>query len=152
LKDYQIPLEKANLLSHLSSGRPGFAVRLFQNPEELSNRKIWLEDQLSLLSSSRVDRFEYIETMAKNPQSLPEILNVWLSFWRDVMLSASSANSQITNIDYQEKINELAGWINYALALRMVVKLEKVFDNLAYNINPRLSLEVFMLDLPKYTP
>lgn len=147
---WQVPLEKANLFSHLSGGRPGYAIRLSQNPEELSNRNIWLEDQLNLLSSSRVNRFEYVETVAKHPQSLPEILKVWLSFWRDVMLSASNSNAQITNIDYLEKINELAQRINYPLAFSMVVKLEKIFENLAYNINPRLSLEVFMLDLPRY--
>jgi DNA polymerase-3 subunit delta' len=149
---WQIPLKDADLLTHLSGGRPGYAYRLFQNPEELANRKTWLEDQLNLMASSRVDRFHYVESMSKNPQSLPEILKVWQSFWRDVMLSTSKSNSQITNVDYQERISQLAKKFNYEQAFNMVVKLEQVFDNLAHNINPRLSLEVFMLDLPSYNP
>jgi DNA polymerase-3 subunit delta' len=149
---WQVDGDEAELLTHLSGGRPGYAFRLFQYPEEMSNRKSWLEDQLNLISSNRINRFEYVESMAKNPQSVSEILKVWLSFWRDVMLRTSNSNSPITNIDYQEKINELAQRINYEQAYRMVVKLEKVFDNLARNANPRLTLEVLMLDLPKYHP
>jgi DNA polymerase-3 subunit delta' len=146
---WQVSQEDADLLTHLSGGRPGYAYRLIQNPEELSNRKIWLEDQLNLMTYNRVDRFNYVESMAKNPQSLPEILKVWQSFWRDVMLTASNSNSQITNVDYHEKISQLGKTYDYERAFNMVVQLEEVFKNLAHNINPRLSLEVFMLDLPK---
>lgn len=151
-ENWQVPQKDADLLTHLSGGRPGYAYRLFHNPEELSNRKIWLDDQLNLMASSRVDRFNFVESMTKNPQSLPEILKVWQSFWWDVMLRTSKSNSQITNVDYQEKISQLANKFNYEQALNMVVNLEKVFENLAHNINPRLSLEVFMLDLPRYSP
>lgn len=149
---WQIPPKEADLLTHLSGGRPGYAFRLYQDPEELSNRDSWLQDQLNLLSASRVDRFNYAEAMAKNPQTLPEILKIWLSLWRDILLRASSSTSQITNIDFQEKINELAHWYTHQQAFSMVVAIEKVLDHLAHNINPRLALEVFMLDLPKYEP
>ena len=149
---WQIPPQEADLLTHLSGGRPGYAFRLYQNPEELSNRKMWLEDQLNLLSASRVDRFNYVDTMAKNPQTYLEILKVWLSFWRDILLRSSSSNSQITNIDYQEIIKDLADRFSRQQAFSMVVALEKVFDQLARNVNPRLALEVFMLDLPEYNP
>lgn len=149
---WHVPPHEADLLTHLSGGRPGYAFRLYQNPEELSNRKIWLDDQLNLMSASRVARFEYVETMAKNPHTLSEILKVWLSFWRDILLRSSSSNSQITNIDYRERINELARRFNYEQAFKLVVALEKVFEDLAHNVNPRLALEVFMLDLPKYAP
>jgi DNA polymerase-3 subunit delta' len=149
---WHIPAQETDLLTHLSGGRPGYAFRLYQDPEELSNRNTWLEDQLNLLSASRVDRFNYAEAMAKNHQTLSEILKVWLSFWRDILLRASNSNSQITNIDYQEKINQLAHRYNHQQAFSMVVAIEKVFEHLAHNINPRLALEVFMLDLPKYEP
>jgi DNA polymerase-3 subunit delta' len=150
--NWHVPPQEAELYGHLSGGRPGYAFRLYQDPEELSNRNSWLEDQLNLLSASRVDRFNYAETMAKNPQSLSEILKVWLSFWRDILLRASSSTSQITNIDYQEIINQLAHRYNLSQAFSMVVALEKVLEHIAHNINPRLALEVFMLDLPKYEP
>jgi DNA polymerase-3 subunit delta' len=149
-RNWHIPPQEADLLTHLAEGRPGYAFRLHQDPQELSNRNTWLEDHLNLLSASRIDRFNYAETMAKNPQTLLEILKVWLSFWRDILLRASGSNSQITNIDYLERISQLAHQYNYQKAFSMVVAIEKVFEHLARNINPRLALEVFMLDLPKY--
>ncbi len=146
--NWQIPPDEADLLTHLSGGRPGYTFRLYQNPENLSHRKIWLEDQLKLLSSSIVDRFDYAETMTKNAETLSEILKVWLTLWRDVMLRSNSSTSQITNIDYQETIDDLAHRLGQEQAHQLIVGLEKIFIHLDHNVNPRLAIEVFMLDLP----
>ncbi len=145
---WRVPHSEAKFLTHLSGGRPGYAFSLYQNPELLTQRKKWIEDQLDLLSSSKVNRFDYAENMTKEPQTLPDILNVWLSFWRDVLLCTSKPNSQITNIDYQETIDNLAHQLSQEQAHQMVVAIDKIFYLLDHNVNPRLALEVLMLDLP----
>ena len=146
--NWQVPPAEADLLAHLSSGRPGYAFRLYQNPEELSQRKTWLDDQLNLLSSSTVDRFDYAESITKNSSHLSEILKVWLTFWHDVLLRSTNSNSQITNIDYQETIDNLARELGQDQAHEMVVAIDMIFNHLDHNVNPRLALEVYMLDLP----
>jgi DNA polymerase-3 subunit delta' len=145
---WQMSPAEADFLTHLSGGRPGYAFHLYQNPEKLSHRKIWIEDQLNLLSSNRVDRFDYAEEMTKDSQTLPEILKIWLSFWRDVLLRTSKSNSQISNIDYQDTIDNLAHSLGQEQAHALVVMIEKIFNLLDHNVNPRLAIEVFMLDLP----
>jgi DNA polymerase-3 subunit delta' len=145
---WNVPPDQANLLAHLSGGRPGYAFRLFQDPDQLSLRKTYLEDLQKLLSENRVERFEYAETMAKNNDTFRETLKVWLSFWRDVMLRASYPSAQITNIDRSETIDELANELELNKAHEIVVSMERIFDQLDHNANPRLAVEVFMLDLP----
>lgn len=147
-KNWKVRPAEASLLAHLSTGRPGYAINLFQNPEILSLRKAWLDELSKILTSNRVERFEYVETMTKDASSLREELKTWLAFWRDVMLRSSNSSSQITNIDYQEIIDQLASKLGRGKALNLVRAVEKIFDHLDHNVNPRLALEVFVLDLP----
>ena len=145
---WNVPPDQANLLAHLSGGRPGYTFRLFQDPHQLSLRKTYLDDLQKLLSENRVERFEYAEAMAKNNDTLRETLKVWLSFWRDVMLRAGYSSAQITNIDRSETIDELANELELNKAHEIVVSMERIFDQLDHNANPRLAVEIFMLDLP----
>jgi DNA polymerase-3 subunit delta' len=143
-----VPPNQSNLIAHLSGGRPGYAFRLFQNPDQLTLRNAYLDDLQILLSENRVERFEYADAMAKNNDTFRETLKVWLSFWRDVMLRAGYSSAQITNIDRAETIDEIANNLELNEAHELVVSLERIFDQLDHNVNPRLAVEVFMLDLP----
>lgn len=147
--NWQVPPEEAGLLTHLSSGRPGYTFQLYQNPGKLSLRRTWLDELFNLLSANRVERFEYAEIMAKDAKILPEKLKIWQAIWRDVMLRSSNSSSLITNIDYQEIVDQLANDLGQEKAHNLVVAVEQIFDHLDHNVNPRLALEVFMLDLPK---
>jgi DNA polymerase-3 subunit delta' len=149
--NWQVPPDEAGLLAHLSTGRPGYAVQLFQTPELLSSRKIWLDELSELLAANRVERFNYADTMTKDTRLSREKLKIWLTFWRDVMLRSSDSSSNITNIDYQELIDHLAKNLGREKAYNLVKEVEQVFDHLDSNVKPRLALEVFMLDLPKIT-
>ncbi len=146
--NWNVPPDEASLLAHLSTGRPGYTFQLFQKPEIFSLRKIWLDELFQLLSFNRLERFEYADTMTKDVKSLREKLKIWLAFWRDVMLRSSDSSSQITNIDYQEMIDNLANNLGRGKAFNLVQAVEKIFDHLDHNVNPRLALEVFILDLP----
>lgn len=143
-----IPVEKAHLLAHVCGGRPGYAIQLYEDPDLMSNRLNWLQDLQTILSANRVDRFTFAESMTKDNHKLRQILKVWLSFWRDVMLTRGNSSLQLTNIDQRESINEAAAKIELSKAREIVSSLEKMFTLLSRNVNPRLVLEVFMLDLP----
>jgi DNA polymerase-3 subunit delta' len=142
------PAEEAHLLAHISGGRPGYAIRLHEEPDLMSLRNAWLDDLLVILSANRVDRFTYAEKITKDTQNLREILKVWLSFWRDVMLSIGNSSIQITNIDLQDSVSVLAGKLELNKARDIVTSLERMFELLSRNVNSRLAVEVFLLELP----
>lgn len=147
---WDIPKKEADLIAHISEGRPGYSIRLWREPEELSLRNVWLDELQNLINSNQVERFSYAETMARENESLRNKLQVWLSFWRDVMLHISNSSAPITNIDRMETINEFAQKVDLSEAHQLVISLEKVFDLLDHNVNRRLALEVLMLDLPSW--
>jgi DNA polymerase-3 subunit delta' len=140
--------DEASLLAHLSSGRPGYALRLHQEPERLAQRQAWLNDQARLLAAGRVERFAYVDPLWKDKEALREVMLVWLSYWRDVMMKASGAATPITNLDRQDEIELLAERVGQQAALQSAAALERGLGRLERNLNPRLLAEVLMLDLP----
>lgn len=139
----------AELLAHISGGRPGYAQTLHHSPERLKQRTLWLEDHQRLLSADRVKRFAYVDKYSKDRPLFRQILEVWLSLWRDILLQTSRANVPVTNIDQQERINRLVQHVDLTLAHRMVRDLRRTLDMIDHNVNLRLAVEVLLLDLPK---
>jgi DNA polymerase-3 subunit delta' len=140
--------DKARLLAHLSGGRPGYALRLMEDANILEQRTRWLSEMHGLLSSSRIQRFDYAEKVSKNKDGLRQIFELWGSYWRDVMLVSSGSSIDLTNIDLQQEIETLSKKINLPLARRLVMNIEKSIERLDKNVNARLLLEVLLLDWP----
>jgi DNA polymerase III subunit delta' len=146
-----MPPEQANLLAHISGGRLGYALRLGETPERLEQRQAWLNEHQSLFTGSRVTRFSYAEKITKDPEKemLPHRLNVWLSLWRDVLLRVGGASAPVTNPDREDDLAHISERVNLAEALRVVSAIQRTQDLLDRNINARLAIEVFLLDLPR---
>jgi DNA polymerase III subunit delta' len=151
IERFSISAEQAQLLSHISGGRPGYAIRLHQQPDLLEQRRAWLENHAHLLASSRVDRFAYVEALVKDREALPMVLMVWLSYWRDVLLCSSGSSTPLANQDRKDEIDQLAHRWSLQEVYRVVASLKHTLDLLEQNINARLAAEVLMLDLPYLT-
>lgn len=140
---------RADLIAHISAGRPGYALRLLQHPDILTFRDEKLSELRSLLSATRLEKFSYAEKLAKDKDVLRNIFLLWLSFWRDVLLHAGGASTPPVNIDRAQEIESIAGCINLPNARRVVSDLEKALSRLDANVNARLLIEVLLLDWPK---
>lgn len=145
---WDIPAEKSRLLAHISGGRPGYAIYLNSNPDLLEQRSQWIDDLETLLSSNRVKRFEYAAKIGKNKEVLPELLQVWLSYWRDILMSVAQAEIPLVNLDRAEKINAIANLMTINQASAAVKSIETTIGLLHTNVNSRLAVEVLLLDLP----
>jgi DNA polymerase-3 subunit delta' len=140
---------RARLLAHISGGRPGFALRLDESPELLEKRTERLNDLHRMLASSRVERFAYAEALAKDKESLRQALLFWLSYWRDVMLRASGAQTPPANVDRRAEIEHLAARFSLEMCRGITAGLEKSIGQLDANVNARLLAEALLLDWPR---
>ncbi|OGO33582.1 MAG: hypothetical protein A2Z16_08765 [Chloroflexi bacterium RBG_16_54_18] len=145
-----IPPQTADLYAHLSGGRPGIALRMADNPELVESRKMWLEFHKHLLAASRRERFSLVEDLLKDRDYLREGLRIWLSLWRDVMLVSLKTRVSVVNLDLEEVITRLVDQFGQEGSVQKIAILEKTITLLDRNINPRLALEVLMLDLPSF--
>jgi len=143
-----LPVEEADLLAHISGGRPGYALRLHAEPESMAQRITWLDDHQQMLSANRVQRFTYAEALAKDKDALRNALLVWISLWRDVLLCAAGSTSPFANLDRAEEIGFIADHFGLDAAHQTIARLEHTLDLLERNVNTRLAAEVMLLDLP----
>ncbi len=144
-----IPAPEAELLAHLSGGRPGYAHHLHQHPEALEQRTAWLDEHVHLLPATRVARFKYAEKLASDKPTLQQALEIWASWWRDVLLVTSGAASALTNLDRTAEITDVAARLSPGAATNFLRRLETSLTLLDKNINARLATETLMLDLPR---
>ena len=75
-------------------------------------------------------------------------LEIWGTFWRDVMLTCAGSKSTLTNIDRVDQINALAERISMEKARKLVLDNEKAIERLNKNVNARMAMEVMLLDWP----
>lgn len=152
---WNIPAEEARFYAHLSDGRTGAAVRLHTNPEALEIRAEAIADMQNLLTENRRARLNYAEKASRSNQEaskqrerLRPVLRTWLSYWRDVMLCTAGSSAALTNIDHEAEIRSLAQRVDLATARARVSDLERGIARLDAYINPRMLLDVLLLDMP----
>ena len=141
--------ERARLLAHISGGRPGYARSLVDDVTLLEDREERLNDLQTLLHASRVEKFSYADKLSKDKDVMRQVILIWLSYWRDVLLRTAQAGTPLTNVDCNMEIEFLAGHLDLHSARRVVVDLEAALEKLDRNVNPKLLAEVLLLDWPK---
>lgn len=144
-----IETERAKLIAHISGGRMGYAIRLVENEVLLEKREERLNDLITLLPASRVQKFSYADKLSKDKEAMRQTILFWLSYWRDVMLRTAQAKTPLVNVDRNVEIEDLAGRMDLSSARSVVGGLENALEKLERNVNPRLLAEVLLLDLPK---
>ncbi|GAB4500666.1 MAG: DNA polymerase III subunit delta' [Anaerolineales bacterium] len=149
LRARDIAPEKADLLAHLSGGRPGYALRLAHDEKALAFRAEKLDDLRQLLTAKRRERLAYAEKLAKEKDLFRQTLALWLLYWRDVLLQASGAQTALTNADRAAEIADLAYRLGLQQARQLTSGMESAIERLEKNVNARLLAEVTLLDLPQ---
>jgi DNA polymerase-3 subunit delta' len=156
-KHFGIPTEEAKLLAHLSSGRIGTAIAYHTHPELLEKRREWIKDLNTLLSANRCDRFAYAQSVTEIrgkdrgiiKENLCHLFEVWISYWRDALLCKAHADVPLVNYDERVAIQKTAEALDLKSLCQILTKLENSQTMIEENVNLRLIMEVFLLDLPR---
>ena len=143
-----VEVERAQLLARLSGGRLGWAVTASQNDAILDQRERHLNEMMELLSQGRVERLEYAQQLSRNPEAMPELLHLWISWWRDLLLATSGSSVGITNVDREDTLRIQAQRYSLGQVRNFIEALRATVWRLERNANTRLTLEVLMLSLP----
>ena len=149
LKENGVTADEARLLAHVSGGSPGRAMRLKGDPAALAFRDAKLTELQALLPATRAQRFAYADKLGRDKVGMRRVLELWTSFWRDVLIRAGGASTPIANIDRQNEIESLARRLDLSSARRVVTDLDRARTQLEANVNARLLAEVLLLDWPR---
>ena len=120
LKKQEIKDREVEEISKTARGKPGLAIDFFLEPNKLENEKKIIKELINISKASLSIRFQYVKKLAEK-EDVRDILNIWLKYFRD------------TDIYKFKNIIKQIQEINFLLSKA--------------NINPKLALEVLILEL-----
>lgn len=147
-QQWKIEPKEAELIAALAAGRMGWAVQAVEDNELLIQRKDQLDFLTKIPMMSRVKRFEIAQRVSSDAEKTQNLLELWLLWWRDMVLAANNSLDLIVNVDMRGQLQKQAAKIGSSEAQRMVRAILRTTEALEQNVNARVALEVLMLDLP----
>lgn len=151
-KQYDFGADESRELARLSRGCIGWALKSIENPEPLASLHQKLERIANVCESEIASRFAYSDDLARRFQrdrnEARNELYLWLSWWRDILLINQGHRSEIVHSSWEQTLGKLSGKVTNEELVSWVHTIMKTIEALEHNANPRLALEVMMLDLP----
>lgn len=143
---------QAELLARLSGGRVGWALSASADDSPLVFRDEMLEILSRVLEGSRLRRMKESEALSrragKDKAFLRSVLEIWQSYWRDVLLQTYDSPVKPCNSDRRSQIRALAARLEPAAALGALAATDRALQALSTNANLRLALDALFLDYP----
>ncbi|MBE9482400.1 MAG: AAA family ATPase, partial [Chloroflexi bacterium] len=152
-RGWSIEPQKAKLLAGLCHGCPGWAVSAALDDDLLKLRDQRIDRLLDIVDADCEERFAYATQLAtqfgQNRGVVQEELDLWLDWWSDLLLVKAGCSDIITNVDLKARLIKMA--MSYSLAqIRSIISsIQAAVKQLGQNANPRLVLEVLMIDIPR---
>ncbi len=143
---------KTELLSRLCHGRLGWALTAADDDGLLQRRDQLMEKLMEVIRGDNELRFDYAAQLAaqfsQNRASVQEVLDLWLDWWRDLLLVKLGATDTITNVDHEAELVDVGRGYSLAQIRAFINSIQAAGEQLRQNANPRLVLEVLMLGIP----
>lgn len=143
--------DRAELLARLCGGRLGWAVRQLEETGGADKRLERLAELRTLVDANRVERLRFSEQTAadRNNRNLFDMLELWVTWWRDVLLTQHGCADAIRNLDQQTYVEDYAGVLSQSDVQRHLETLQRVERYLHHTVNTRLAMDALLLDMPR---
>ncbi|MFQ5880384.1 MAG: DNA polymerase III subunit delta' [Dehalococcoidia bacterium] len=146
------PSGEAQMLARLCQGRLGWAIAAIQDRSLLRQREEALHEIRGLPQRPLRERFAYAANLAsqfnRDRPAVLATLELWLEWWRDVMLVLADCEGQAVNVHLLAELREAAAAHDLGSVARFLGAIGGAKRCLAENANPRLALEVLLLEAP----
>lgn len=139
---------QARLLARLSGGRIGWAIEACSNEALLREREKYLVALEQALGQKRTERMRLAQQLSQFPEILPELLDLWQNWWRDLLLAKSGNIQAVTNVDREQTVLHESQQYTLNEIWACLRALERAAKQIEQNVNPCLALEVLLLSLP----
>ncbi len=148
-----VELQKAKLVARLSHGCLGWAVSASLDGTLLKQRAERLDELLNIITADYEERFAYAARLAsRSSQSrglIQERLDLWLEWWRDLLLVKVGLSGEVTNVDQLSALIDMAGGYSLAQIKAFIDSIQVAGEQLKQNANSQLVLEVLVLSIPE---
>ncbi len=121
-------------ITEFSLGRPGKALDFISDSKKLESFHQKVKELNRISDSTIAFRFQYAKNLSEDPQNLKTTLDIWLSYFRNILLLKINKGKSAT----QHSISELKNILKLIQTTKFLISTT--------NVNPRLALERLMLE------
>jgi DNA polymerase-3 subunit delta' len=150
---YKISPERSRLLAWLSRGRIGWAISAAEDESTIIKHQEGVKKLVDIINDNEEERLEAAADMAarfaKNRESVYSMLNDWLNFLRDLLLTGLGLSELVINVDFKSVLDSLSPKIEFSDLIESISETDRASVDLRHNVSPRLVLDNLFLDLPK---
>ncbi|GAF87024.1 unnamed protein product, partial [marine sediment metagenome] len=150
---WNVEPQKARLLARLCHGCLGWAVSAATDDNLLQQRNQRIGQLIDVINADYETGFGYAAQLAsqfgKNRGLVQEELDLWLDYWRDLLLIKVGCTDAVTNIDRLARLVETGKGYQLAQIKDFIKRIQAAKEQLKQNANPRLVLEVLMISIPR---
>ena len=144
--------DRAREIAGLASGHVGWAVQASEDPDMLKRVSDTLDEVESVVRSPLTERFDYAAGLAGrfpgDRRSVYSELELWLSWWRDVLLVGQHKQELVSNVGRIDSLTQAAEHLPPTSVTGAIKTVTRTTFLLERNVSPRLALEGMMLKLP----
>ncbi|MFA6098450.1 MAG: DNA polymerase III subunit delta' [Patescibacteria group bacterium] len=143
---------KANDIAHLCMGRPGLAKIILSTDAIINEKKDSLDLLFEIINSNINDKFSILNgiigifKIKKDVSLYKELLDIWLSIYRDFLLCYYK-NNELTNIFYKQKILSISKKINFEKIVNIIKEINFSKILISKSSNPNLVMENLILKI-----
>ena len=153
VNSYNVDGDKAELLTQLCHGRLGWALSALADSDMLEQRSQRIDRLASMLTAGIEQRFACAQELAsqfgQDRKAGSEITEIWVDWWRDLMLVKGGCQEAVINVDFKAVLKEQARVLSMSQIKESLTNLGLLQEAISKNVNPRLALEWLMLTLPR---
>ncbi len=145
----ELSKESLPLISALSQGSLGKAIRI-DTEWVLHERRLWVERLHDFLAPGAFSLRDFVEELQKTDQ-LFDVLDLYSSWYRDLLVYCTGNVEQLINIDYIEEITAVSEKNEPMVWISNVEFIQQAKKDLHYHLNKQLVIEGLLLKLAHYT-
>lgn len=140
---------QASLLARLSEGRMGWAIEVSTSDALLRDREKYFVALEEALRQERTARMSLAQQLSEHPLLLPDVFDLWQSWWRDLLLAKSGNARTLTNVDREQTVLYEAQRYTLSQIVSCLQAIQRAARQVEQNVNPCLALEVLLLRMPR---
>ncbi len=149
---FGVEVSYSRLLASVANGRMGWAIEAVQDGRIMERRSEQVAQIIQLAGDPDHDRIALAARLADGYRRDREVVHEWvrlfIEWWRDVLL-VHEGRTELVNIDRRDILEQVAQGCGLNDAVRVLKRAQATLDHLDRNANPRLALDVLVLEAPR---
>lgn len=144
---YNKNLEEASFIAHFTRGSVGKSINLSQSEEFFQKREEIIDIIDNILSGDKVKIFNSIELFNQNKNSIDEIIDIILYWFRDLLVYKEIGDTEL--LINRDKIKLLSGqtFLDISKINDIIDSVMKTKEYIKNNVNFQLAIETMLLSM-----